>query len=96
MVSLDGVSDTDYFQFSTTIPETELSVTVIPIGEVYLEGSQNIDGSCAAGSNVDSQTQRNLWIEVLDSLGNELAGGDAQGAGGEGGWGGERVGGLER
>ena len=81
MVSLDGVSDTDYFQFSTTIPETELSVTVIPIGEVYLEGSQNIDGSCAAGSNVDSQTQRNLGIEVLDSLGNELASVDAQGAG---------------
>ncbi len=52
-----------------------------PIGGSYLEGAQNSDGSCSAGTTFDAQAQRNLKLGVYDKNGNELAIADANGTG---------------
>ena len=65
-LSIDNTSDSDYFRFSTPANKS-ISITVRPVGDAYLEGPQNADGSCSAGTNLDPKTINDLGFELLQS-----------------------------
>ncbi|HXV62132.1 MAG TPA: hypothetical protein VEK15_15640, partial [Vicinamibacteria bacterium] len=63
--------DGDFLSF-TAAPGTLLDVTLSPVGATYLSGSQNMGGSCSAGTSFNSLTQNNLGVEVLASDGSTV------------------------
>jgi len=63
-ISIDGTSDDDYFSVQVPV-NTDLSVTVTPIGQNYLNGEQNSDGSCATGTSFNAQLQSDLSFEII-------------------------------
>ncbi|MFO0904297.1 MAG: tandem-95 repeat protein [Pirellulales bacterium] len=80
-LSIDGLNDVDYFQFTITQP-SRASVLLRPTGSTYLEGPQNPDSSCSAGTPFNAKALNDLSIEVLDSNGSTvLAIANAQPAG---------------
>ncbi len=81
LLSIDGSSDVDVFAFHAPAPNAQVAIDVTPIGETYLEGSQNSNGSCSDGSNTDSTTASDLGIEILDTNGAVLTQANTQGAG---------------
>src|SRR5262249_10817685 len=70
-LSMDGNSDVDYFMFRVG-PDKKASVTVTPIGSSYLQGPQNPDGSCSAGTTFDSLVQNDVGVDLLDSDGTTV------------------------
>ncbi|HSF18026.1 MAG TPA: matrixin family metalloprotease [Vicinamibacteria bacterium] len=70
-VSIDDNSDGDFLSF-TAAPGTLLDVTLSPVGATYLSGSQNMGGSCSAGTNFNSLIQNNLGVQVLASDGSSV------------------------
>lgn len=79
--SIDDNGDVDYFSF-TTSESTILSGTLTPTGTTYLDGVQNNDGSCTAGSNFNALIVSDLRFEVLGTNGfSVIVAGDANGAG---------------
>lgn len=70
-VSIDAASGTDFYQFD--IPgDATTTVTLTPIGLTYLDGPQNGDGSCQAGTNYDSLAANNLDLAVIDGDGSTV------------------------
>ena len=55
--------DTDYYSFTTT-QNMLATVTVLPMGTTYLDGPQNGDGSCSAGTNINALAMSNLTAAV--------------------------------
>jgi len=75
-LSIDDDIDIDYFRI-TTSPNREVTVRVIPSnplnqGSTYLEGPQNGDGSCSAGSAFNPTNQQNLTLELLANDGSTV------------------------
>ncbi|MFN8494040.1 MAG: SpaA isopeptide-forming pilin-related protein [Caldilineaceae bacterium] len=80
-VSIDDNNDQDWFKF-TVGAGAQLNASVSPVGSTYLEGPQNSDGSCTAGTNLNSLAIHNLDFEVRDSDGTTvLASGNTHGVG---------------
>ncbi len=81
-VSIDGSGDQDYFVFSVPADKS-VALTLTPYGFTYLEGDQNNNGSCSAGSNFDSTTISNIAVSLISQDGTTvLASADANPAGG--------------
>ena len=81
-LSIDGTSDIDYYSIS--VPGNSLlAVTVRPAGSVYLNGQQNGDGSCPAGTNFDPTTITPLTLQVLGTNGTSVLGSGTAGAAGQ-------------
>lgn len=70
-VSVDDETDDNFYSF-TVLGLTALDVTVTPTGFTYLQGPQNANGSCTAGTNFTSSAQNDLAVEVLDTDGTTL------------------------
>ena len=80
-LSVDDDTDTDWFRFSVSAGKTA-SVTVTPIGATYLNGPQNNDGSCSAGSSFNSLVQNDVAVQIVDANGSSVLGtGNANPAG---------------
>lgn len=69
--SIDDNSDTDYYSFSV-IAMKRITATVTPVGSTYLEGAQNGNGSCSAGTNFNSLAIQNLGIELIGTDGTTV------------------------
>jgi hypothetical protein len=81
-LSVDANSDVDVYSFVVDAAG-EADVTVSPTGLTYLEGPQNSDGTCTAGSSYNTLTIQDLAVRVLDVDGStELAAADSTGVGG--------------
>lgn len=80
-VGLDDNSDNDFYRF--TVPSGKIAtVTVTPVGFTYLQGPQNSNGSCTAGTSFNSLTLHNLGVQLLGTDGTTvLASATSQGAG---------------
>jgi hypothetical protein len=64
----DNNVDPDFFRF--TVPAgKQAAVTLTPVGFTYLEGPQNGDGSCTAGSSFDSLVLNDLGVQLLGTDG---------------------------
>jgi hypothetical protein len=81
-LSVDDNTDVDVYSFLVDAAG-EVNVTVAPTGLTYLEGPQNGDASCTAGSSYDTLRIQDLEIRVLDVDGStQLAVADSTGVGG--------------
>ena len=70
-VSIDDASDVDYYRF-TAGSGASATVTMTPIGFTYLEGPQNSNGSCSAGTSFNSLTLNDLGIQLIGSNGTTV------------------------
>ncbi|MBZ0114890.1 MAG: matrixin family metalloprotease [Thermoanaerobaculia bacterium] len=66
-VSIDDDSDVDFYSFD--VGSVLSSVTLSPVGATYLNGPQNPDGSCTAGTSFNSLVQSNLGFDVIGTNG---------------------------
>jgi len=64
-VSLDADGETDYFKFHVDY-SGKVDLFITPLGFAYLEGAQNGDGSCSAGTLKDSGDVANIGVEIRD------------------------------
>ena len=81
-MSLSTSTDVDFFRFTTGQGGRKVTLTLAPTGLTYLEGPQNADSSCSAGTSFNSAALRNLGLEILDSNGSTvLASADLTAAG---------------
>lgn len=71
-LSIDGASDRDVFSINTSVAGMTINLTLTPVGEAYLEGPQNSDGSCSAGTTFNSLSQNDLSVQLLDSNGSTV------------------------
>ena len=67
--SMDRTADNDYFSIELAAPGT-LSVTMNPVGFSYLSGPQNANGSCSAGTTINTLAISDVNIQLLDSGSN--------------------------
>lgn len=67
-VSIDDGGGNDWYALTVAGPSL-FSVSVAPSGVTYLEGPQNANGSCSAGTNFDPRTELDLILEVIDTDG---------------------------
>ena len=73
-ISISNSNDIDIFSFEIDSPR-ELNVSVTPTSAAaYLEGAENNDGSCSAGTLFDPQTRQDLSIRVLAPNGSIVLG----------------------
>jgi len=70
-ISIDGNSDQDFYSF-TAPPNSRATVTVTPTGSSYLNGPQNRNGSCSAGTNFNSLIENNLGVELRGQSGSNI------------------------
>ena len=61
-----GASEVDVFNIDVG-GSASMNVTVTPVGQTYLEGVQNGDGSCSAGTSFNSAVLNNLRVEIVSS-----------------------------
>jgi hypothetical protein len=73
-LSIDDNSDRDFFEINLTEP-AEIVIAVAPAADEYLNGPQNFNGSCSAGTLTDYNSIHNLRISVYteDDLFNPQA-----------------------
>lgn len=57
--SIDDNTDADWWHF-TVLPGRSLTITLEPDGYIYLEGEQNNDGSCEAGTTYNTRDDQDL------------------------------------
>lgn len=80
-ISIDANAKNDFFRFHVATPVLA-TVTVTPQGLTYLSAPQNGDGSCPAGTNVNSLAIADLVVEIRDTNGVTVLGtANATGAG---------------
>ncbi len=80
-VSADDNGDVDRYKFTVAAGKT-VSVAVTPVGFTYLEGPQNMDGSCSAGTSFNSLTLNDVGFQLIGTDGTTvLATASAQPAG---------------
>lgn len=70
-VSIDGTSDIDFYSFSGT-GGIDIDITMTPLGFTYLEGPQNANGTCSAGTSFDALRLNDLEIALLDTDGSTV------------------------
>lgn len=70
-LSIDANGEQDFFRFDT-LSASSITVTVTPLGFTYLNGVQNVNGSCSSGSNIDSLTMADLAVELRASNGTTV------------------------
>ena len=63
-VSLDDNLDVDFFKFTATAGST-INISLQAPGTTYLSGPQNANGSCSAGTSLNSRTIHNMDFQVL-------------------------------
>jgi len=81
-LSIDGSTDQDFYSFAAPA-NSRASITLTPTGSTYLDGPQNLDGSCSAGTSFNSLVENNLGVQLLGQSGsNVLATADSLPAGG--------------
>ncbi len=73
-VSIDDNLDVDFFSFTVAPGNKSAAVTITPVGFTYLEGPQNNDGSCSAGTLFNSLIITNLGVQLLDTNGVTVLG----------------------
>lgn len=79
--SIDDDTDTDWYSF-TVGASTAAAITLTPVGFSYLDGPQNGDGSCSAGSSINSIDDNNMGVELVSTNGTTvLASANSQPAG---------------
>lgn len=66
-LSLDGTGDVDFFQFEIPVTGRRVTLSLRPVGSVYLEGEQNTNGTCSAGVVFDSTSVQNLAMQLIGS-----------------------------
>ncbi|MCW1916827.1 MBG domain-containing protein [Luteolibacter sp. GHJ8] len=80
-LSIDDNTDSDHYSFSANTAQ-QVTVRIIPSDPIqpanpntdtYLEGSQNSDGSCSAGTAFDPTTQQDLILDLLASNGTTVS-----------------------
>jgi hypothetical protein len=71
LLSIDGTGEMDWFALQLDEPRL-LDITVTPFGQTYLNGPQNPNGSCSAGSNEFSLSAADLVLQVFKSNGTSL------------------------
>ena len=71
-LSIDDNSDVDFFQFGVASGNRTASIVIQPVGAIYLEGPQNANGTCTAGTNFNALTISDLGVELLDSNGTTV------------------------
>lgn len=71
--SIDGAGEVDFFKFSLPGSSKWASVTLVPVGQTYLEGVQS-GGTCTAGVSFNSKTIANLNVQLIDSNGTTVLG----------------------
>jgi hypothetical protein len=82
LLSLDASGEADWFSIDLADPRL-VDITVTPVGNTYLNGPQNQNGSCSAGTNENSLAAADLMITsyksngvtVLRTTNNAAAGG---------------------
>ena len=70
-LSIDANGEQDFFEFST-LSASSITVTVTPVGFTYLNGPQNSNGSCSAGTNINSLTLADLAVDLIASNGSTV------------------------
>lgn len=81
IMSINSVgTDVDYYQFSVATG-ADVTATVNPIGSTYLNGVQNGDGSCSAGTNLNTLALCQLKVSILNAGGTVLSTATAAAAG---------------
>ena len=79
-LSIDDNGDVDHFSFTGT-RDQQITVRIIPsdpilpndpVNDTYLEGSQNSDSSCSAGTPFDPTNQHDLSLDLLASNGTTV------------------------
>ncbi len=69
--SIDDNSEIDFFSF-TVNGAAILSADLVPTGSTYLEGVQNSNGSCSAGTPFNARTISDLMFEILSTDGTTI------------------------
>lgn len=79
-ISIDGSSDQDFYSFVAPA-DSQVRVTLTPTGSTYLDGPQNNNGSCSAGTQFNSLIENNLGVELKNQSGVNLASANSRPAG---------------
>ncbi len=82
-VSLDDNSDSDYYKFAVPAGKG-FTLELSPVGYGYLDGPQNGNGSCSAGSQINSIDDQNLDLYLRNSSGSTILAQSATHPNGEG------------
>lgn len=81
-LSIDDAADPDFFAIDLEAGAM-VSATLTPVGFTYLEGQQNPDGTCTAGTNFNSLVFSDLGFDLVDRNGTSvLTSVDVNGPGG--------------
>ncbi len=70
-ISIDDGGGEDWFSVALGSGEM-ITATVTPSGVPYLEGPQNANGSCPAGTSFDPRTELDLRLEILGTDGSTV------------------------
>lgn len=70
-VSIDDNSDVDWYRFSVGALTT-VTVNLRPQGLTYLDGPQNSNGTCTAGTNLNTLIFNDLGFDVVASNGSTV------------------------
>jgi len=79
--SVGPSSDLDWYKF-TVSAAANVAITLTPVGLSYLEGDQNSNGSCQAGSNLNSLAIGTLQGTVYSTNGTTVLGSGVAGSAG--------------
>jgi len=82
-LSIDDDSDRDFFLLPDLSEEVEITFTVTPSSQNYLEGPQGAQG-CSAGTDFDSNAIHNLQIAIIGTDGSTVLQSRDSGVAGEG------------
>jgi hypothetical protein len=63
--------ETDFYRFTVDQPRL-INVSVTPVGTTYLNGVQNANGSCSAGTNLNALNQHDLVLAVAPPNGTGI------------------------
>jgi hypothetical protein len=68
ILSLDANGESDYFSFTPSATML-MNMSVTAVGTTYLDGPQNANGSCSAGTNTDALRIADLGVWYTNSTG---------------------------
>jgi len=67
-LSIDGNADLDWYGFTVSQPSL-VTFTVTPAGQTYDNSTQNSNGSCNSGNNINTLTMADLTIRLIGTNG---------------------------
>lgn len=81
LASIDANGESDWFKFTVAGPSLA-TVQIRPFGKTYDSSTQNSNGSCNSGNNIDSLSFFDLRVQIRDTNGSTILGDeDSTGAG---------------